>query len=137
MKLRKPFDGTYRITSTFQDHQNRTPPSTAPGIDFALPSGTPVMAAADGTVYLARYGGAGGRYVRIRHEGGVVTLYAHLSQLLVPEGTQVKAGSVIGLSGNSGTNTTGPHLHFAVWDANQLRQGGNGRWVDPLPLLEE
>ena len=131
MQLLKPVDGNQRITCGFDCHASRTPPSSAPGIDYAVPSGTPVKAAADGRVSRARYGGAGGKHVWLSHVGGR-TLYAHLSALLVPEQTVVKAGDVIGLSGNTG-HSTGPHLHFSFYELPEF----NGGWRDPEPMVED
>ena len=102
------------------------------GIDIAVPAGTPIRAAAEGTVVLATTNIAGGvpvgygTYVLIAHGGGEYTLYGHLSSLGVRAGQRVAAGQVIGLAGTTG-NSTGPHLHFEV------RYGT--RPVDPLPLL--
>lgn len=88
------------------------------GIDFAVDIGTPVVAAADGRVSVAGQDLTGyGLHIRVEHTFGM-TLYGHLSSLLVVSGQQVKAGEVIGLSGNSG-NSTGAHLHF------ELRKPGN------------
>lgn len=83
------------------------------GMDIGVGQGTPVKAAAAGTVVLAsRYGGYG-LAIKIDHGRGLVTLYAHLSQIDVEVGQKVAAGQQIGYSGNTGTST-GPHLHFSV-----------------------
>lgn len=87
------------------------------GVDFVAPRGTPVKAAAPGEVIEAHWKGGGfGRYIRIRHAGGLETAYAHLSRIAggVAPGARVEAGQVIGYSGSSGL-TTGPHLHYEVW----------------------
>jgi hypothetical protein len=89
------------------------------GIDFPVLTGTPVMASADGVVLLtySPYDRAYGTHVWIRHDmpDGTVyrTLYAHLSQINVSNNQRVTAGTVVGLSGNTG-NSTGPHLHFSL-----------------------
>ncbi|MDE6590702.1 MAG: M23 family metallopeptidase [Oscillospiraceae bacterium] len=83
------------------------------GMDLAVPTGTPVRAALDGTVRSAKYDSSYGYYVSIDHGGGLVTLYAHNSRLLVHAGQTVKAGDVVSLSGSTG-RSTGPHLHFEV-----------------------
>ncbi|MGM0669723.1 MAG: M23 family metallopeptidase, partial [Gemmatimonadota bacterium] len=67
-----------------------------------------------------------GRVVWLDHPGDVLTVYAHLSAVLVQAGQEVKGGQVIALSGQSG-RATGPHLHFEVWRW--------GREVDPVPFL--
>jgi murein DD-endopeptidase MepM/ murein hydrolase activator NlpD len=103
------------------------------GIDLSMPFGTPVFAAADGVVVLARpmTDPAGalvgyGNYVIIQHDAGLKTLYGHLLAIGVKEGDQVKRGQLIGLVGSTG-NSTGPHLHFEVRIDNSP--------VDPLQML--
>lgn len=96
------------------------------GVDLDVSSGTPLNAAGGGTVILAsRYGGYG-LTVKIDHGGGLVTLYAHMSQIDVSVGERVAAGDPIGYSGNTGV-TTGPHLHFSLYQ--------NGSPIDPMPWL--
>ncbi|MGS0765959.1 peptidoglycan DD-metalloendopeptidase family protein [Syntrophomonas curvata] len=96
---KSPFGGR---GSTFHD-----------GIDIANDSGTPVVAAADGTVTFAGWKGAYGRLVEIDHSYGYVTKYGHNSALLVDVGDKVKKGEEIARVGNTG-RSTGPHLHFMV-----------------------
>jgi len=95
------------------------------GVDFAAPFGTPVVAAADGEVVLAKWVGGYGRLVRIEHDGAYESAYAHLQRYAtgVKAGARVTKGQVIGYVGNSGT-ATGPHLHFVL-----LR---DGKPLDPL-----
>lgn len=93
------------------------------GLDLSAKTGTPVYAAADGTVEIAMYNYSYGNYVLLYHEGGVATLYAHASKLLVKEGQKVKKGDVIMLVGSTGYST-GPHLHYEV--------RVSGTRVDPL-----
>lgn len=83
------------------------------GLDMHGNAGDPIRAAADGKVIFAGVKGGYGNAVMIDHGGGMVTLYAHQSKLLVKEGERVKAGDVIGLIGSTGLST-GPHLHFEV-----------------------
>lgn len=101
-------------------------PSFHTGIDIAVPEGTPVRAAAAGTVTFAGWHEGFGVLVVIDHGNGYESFYAHLSKLLVGAGQSVSAGDVIALSGNTGLST-GPHLHFEV---RYL-----GTPVDPRPLL--
>ncbi len=105
------------------------------GLDFGVPCGTRVRAAADGVVTQLeeRDQDGYGRYVRLAHGDGVVTLYAHLERPLVQPGQAVRAGEEVGRSGNSGFST-GPHLHFEVRLPGQEGNGYGGA-VDPLPLL--
>ncbi len=103
------------------------------GTDLAAPTGTPVLAAKDGTVTTADYLGGYGLTVILHHEQGTEeTRYAHLSQLMVRPGETVKQGDVVGLVGSTG-NSTGPHLHFEV---RQLTAQG---WVlvNPNELLQQ
>jgi murein DD-endopeptidase MepM/ murein hydrolase activator NlpD len=96
------------------------------GLDFRVPSGTPVAAMNDGTVLLARPLYFEGNFVVLDHGQGLLTLYLHLSEFKVKEGDQVKRGQVIGLSGGTG-RATGPHLHVAVrWQ---------GTYLDPAQLM--
>lgn len=83
------------------------------GIDLAVGTGTPVLAAADGVVRLAGSHKSYGNYLRILHADGDETLYAHLQYLFVRSGQQVTAGQVLGTVGQTG-NATGPHLHFEL-----------------------
>ena len=81
------------------------------GVDLPFPTGTPVYAAFDGKVRMAKYYKAYGNLVVIRHENGLETFYAHLSKIMVSEDEWVSAGSIIGLGGSTG-RASGPHLHF-------------------------
>lgn len=86
------------------------------GIDFGSPVGTPVLAAAAGSVIIARssgYNGGYGLYIVVNHANGTQTLYSHLSGVGVSVGDKVEKGQVIGKVGNSG-KSTGPHLHFEI-----------------------
>lgn len=86
------------------------------GIDLGAPVGTPVIAAAGGTVIVSRnsgWNGGYGNYVVILHPNGTQTLYAHLKNSVVLQGGRVEQGQLIGYSGNTG-KSTGPHLHFEV-----------------------
>jgi murein DD-endopeptidase MepM/ murein hydrolase activator NlpD len=97
------------------------------GLDFRVPTGTPVAAMNDGTVLLARPLYFEGNFVVLDHGQGLLTLYLHLSEFKVKEGDTVKRGDVIGLSGGTG-RATGPHLHVAVrWQ---------GTYLDPARLLQ-
>ncbi len=85
-----------------------------PGIDISAPYGSPVMAAADGYVLSAKWGGALGHCVKITHGAtGFKTVYGHLKEYFVRSGQAVRRGEIIGLVGRSG-RTTGKHLHYEV-----------------------
>ncbi len=82
------------------------------GIDIKVYVGDTIRAAFDGKVRIVRYEAKGyGKYIVIRHNNGLETIYGHLSKQLVSENQEVKAGDVIGLGGNTG-RSTGSHLHF-------------------------
>jgi murein DD-endopeptidase MepM/ murein hydrolase activator NlpD len=118
----RPSDGV--LTSPFGPRWGRR----HGGIDLAAGPGSPVRAAAPGTVSAAGAEGAYGNVVRIQHAGGVETVYAHLSAAEVAVGATVSAGEQIGREGDTG-RSTGPHLHFEV------RQGDVA--VDPLRWLAD
>jgi len=97
------------------------------GLDFRVPTGTPVAAMNSGTVLLARFLYFEGNCVVIDHGQGLLTLYFHLSEFKVKEGDQVQRGQIVGLSGGTG-RATGPHLHVAVrWQ---------GTYLDPARLMQ-
>ena len=99
------------------------------GIDIANRIGTPIRAAADGTVINAGPAQGFGLWVRIRHDDGTITVYGHVNEVVAPTGTRVSAGQEIATIGNRG-QSTGPHLHFEVW------QNGKDK-IDPLPWLAQ
>ena len=99
-----------------------------PGIDLATRAGTPVLAAANGTVTYAGRESDGAVVVKIRHDDGYVTLYGHLNpDLHVKVGDRVSRGQELGTEGSTG-NSTGPHLHFGLY-------AKNGTAIDPTPFL--
>lgn len=113
---RYPFSGHYRISSSFnlrRHHPVTGRISPHKGTDFAMPSGTPVNAPADGRVELVGNHPLAGRYIVIRHDNGYKTRYLHLSKPLVSRGERVTRGERIALSGNTG-RSTGAHLHYEV-----------------------
>ncbi|MEQ8324673.1 MAG: peptidoglycan DD-metalloendopeptidase family protein [Vicingaceae bacterium] len=84
------------------------------GMDFTAPTGTPIYATGNGTIKRADNSAKGyGNHVRIDHGYGYVTLYAHMSKILVRPGQKVKRGDIIGLVGNTG-KSVGPHCHYEV-----------------------
>lgn len=97
------------------------------GIDLRASVGTPIYAADGGEVIYCGTASGYGKLIKVRHDNGDVTYYAHLSSYSVSVGTRVYKGQQIAKSGNTG-RTTGPHLHF------ELRKGGTTR-VDPLKYL--
>lgn len=93
------------------------------GVDFRALIGTPVRAALSGTVLAINYGAVPncqyGKWVLIKHQNGLATLYAHLSDISVQNGAVVSTGQVIGFSGDTGY-ATGPHLHLSVYVAEAV-----------------
>ena len=127
--LTYPFSGSYGVSNPYGAPSDRYVRGYHPGVDFAMPEGTPVYAAAPGAVTFTGDAGAYGGLVTVSHGGGVETLYAHLSRFAVfadREQPQVATGTLLGYSGNTGLST-GPHLHFEARE--------NGEPVDPTPYL--
>lgn len=126
--LRTPVDGA-RISSKFGSRLHPILGYTTMhrGIDFAVPGGTPIMAAGNGTIEFAGENGGYGRYVRIKHTGVFSTAYAHMSGYAkgLRKGAKVRQGQVIGYVGASGL-ATGPHLHY------ELLSGGSQ--INPLSV---
>ena len=100
------------------------------GIDYAVPTGTDVLAIADGTIVNANWGRSYGVQLVCSIDGGWI-IYAHLSATLVKPGAKIKAGQVIAKSGNTG-NSTGPHLHVEL--RNHIRWS-LGSDMDLSPLI--
>lgn len=125
--------------STVGDSSNTSVPSGRPvggvltqgytsshnGLDFGIPIGTNVHSSMDGTVIYAGWNNQGYGNLVIVENGAYKTYYAHLSEIPVSVGESVRAGDVIGLSGNTG-NSTGPHLHY------EIRK--NGVNIDPTNI---
>lgn len=94
------------------------------GQDIALVMNTPIRDARDGMVISTTPTTAGGNQVIVQHNNGWRTGYAHLNSVVVKTGQHVKQGDIIAYSGNTGSHTTGPHLHFTMKDAQ-------GNTLDP------
>ena len=125
--LKAPLKFT-RISSGYSLHRRHPVHGTVrahTGVDYAAPTGTPVMSIGDGTVISAGWSGGGGNTVKIRHNSVYTTAYLHLSRFAVKAGQRVSQGQVIGYVGMTGT-ATGPHLDFRVWK--------NGSPINPLKL---
>jgi murein DD-endopeptidase MepM/ murein hydrolase activator NlpD len=98
------------------------------GIDIANEIGTPIYSTAAGEVVESGPASGFGKWVRVQHGDGTISVYGHISRSLVSEGDQVAAGEQIAEMGNRG-QSTGPHLHFEIW------QDG-GEKIDPLSWLQ-
>ena len=128
-----PISGAYELSATFGNSGDRWT-SKHSGQDFAVPTGTEVVAVHGGTVVKAGGNGAGdgpayGNAVVVEHGDGTFTQYAHLSEVEVAVGDEVSTGEVIALSGNTG-NSSGPHLHFEVRTTADY-----GSAIDPMKFL--
>lgn len=123
-----PCPGYSRISSTF-GYRNAPLAGASTnhkGVDFAAPTGTPIYAAASGTVTSAGYSGKAGNLIIINHGNGLLTYYMHCNTIYVSAGQKVSKGQNIGQVGTTG-NSTGPHLHFQVMS--------NGTPVNPMNYL--
>ncbi|MEO8926040.1 MAG: M23 family metallopeptidase [Caulobacteraceae bacterium] len=137
--LRTPVDGA-RITSSFglRLHPILGFTRMHQGVDFGASLGAPVLAAGDGVVEEARWAGGYGRWLKIRHDRGLETGYAHLSAWAagVAPGARVRQGQVVAYVGATGL-ATGPHLHYEVFAGGQridpqLARAAGPEGVDPL-----
>lgn len=123
-----PCPSSYGITSPFGYRNAPTQGASSyhQGVDFGASTGSPIVAAASGTVTVATYSESAGNYVTISHGNGLYTVYMHASALYVKAGQKVSAGEQIAAVGSTGYST-GPHLHFGVMQ--------NGTYVDPMNYL--
>lgn len=121
------------VTAEFRDPHYPKKWGTHNAIDLRAKQFTEIVAPANGYVFQTKDNGMGYSYIILAHKNNLVTVYGHVTEILVKPGTIVKQGEVIGLSGGTpgtkgaGLQTTGPHLHFEVWK--------NGESVDPLDYL--
>lgn len=99
-----------------------------PFIDITAPEGSVVKAVLDGTVVFAGWSEEAGNTIQIQHEGDIISIYKHNEKLLKKAGEKVTAGSPIALVGNTGSVTTGAHLHFELWH--------EGEAVDPARFIK-
>lgn len=123
----KPTEYT-RISSPFgtRIHPITRKKHTHKGIDMAAPRMTPIYATADATVTFAAYNGGYGNFVKLNHENGYKTAYAHMHKIAVKNGDKIKKGDLVGYVGTTGSST-GNHLHYEVYYKDQL--------VDPATTL--
>lgn len=131
--FQQPLSQNYPITSQFGYCEDLFTGEIAyhSGTDIGDPGGTPILAAADGTVTIANaidsWGGGYGYHIKINHNDTFDTLYAHCSSICVTVGQEVKRGEVIGYVGTTG-NSTGNHLRFEVWK--------NGKCTDAINFFK-
>jgi murein DD-endopeptidase MepM/ murein hydrolase activator NlpD len=112
--LKTPVDGA-RLTSGFGMRMHPILGFTRmhKGVDFGVPTGTPIYAAGDGVIEFAGWAGGYGHFVKIRHNTRMETAYGHMSRIVATNGEHVHQGEVIGYVGMTG-DATGPHLHYEV-----------------------
>lgn len=123
LPLAMPVKSSFRYTSGFGRRWGRM----HEGVDMAGPTGTPVYATGDGVISFAGRQSGYGNLIKVTHELGTETRYAHLSKIRVKRGQRVSQGELIGDMGNTG-RSTGPHLHYEVHM--------NGRAVDPMRFIK-
>lgn|GEM_PF-1073919 len=124
--FRWPIQGSLTSTYGWRTHPISGQETFHDGLDIAASTGTPIGAAAGGTVKFAGWSGGYGRFVVIDHGDGLETRYGHMSSIGVSTGQVVSAGEIIGYVGQSG-DATGPHVHF------EIRK--NGKTLDPRDYL--
>lgn len=122
-----PLEGMHFFTPLKGVVSNGFNRATHPAIDITAPAGSVVKAALDGTVVYAGWSDEYGYTIQIQHDGGLITGYKHNNRLLKKMGDKVSAGTPIAYMGNTGSLTTGDHLHFEVWH--------NGEPLDPSDLI--
>lgn len=128
-KLQWPVPGYSRISSPYGNriHPILKTQRFHSGIDVPAPTGTSIVAAGQGKVVYSGDMGGYGKTIVIDHGGGIMTLYAHNSRLLLSVGDSVTRGQKVALAGSTGLST-GPHLHFEVRK--------DGKYVDPIPYVK-
>ena len=102
-------------------------PVTHPFVDITAPAGSLISAIADGTVIYDGWSDDTGYTIHIQHSNDIISIYKHNDKLLKKAGDKVKAGTPIALMGNTGSLSTGPHLHFELWH--------NGETLDPTQYI--
>jgi murein DD-endopeptidase MepM/ murein hydrolase activator NlpD len=128
--LRWPLNVSGRISSGFGKRSSPTAGASTDhkGLDIAVSSGTPIVAAASGTVVTSTYSSSAGNFIMISHGKRLYTVYMHCSRRVVSAGDKVNKGEVIGYVGSTGIST-GSHLHFGV--------SKNGSYVNPLNYVKQ
>ncbi|TYS64482.1 M23 family metallopeptidase [Sutcliffiella horikoshii] len=120
----------FRISSKFGIMEEIRDGKPHTGIDFAMPEGTDLRAIGDAVVErVVNYGSENiGKGVILKLEDGTRAIYGHMDSISVKEGAVIKAGDLLGASGNTG-HSSGAHLHFGLWK--------DGEYIDPTPIAEQ
>lgn len=121
-----PFKDRWPVSCDFKCHKDREPPSNAPGVDYAAPTMTPVLAVAAGKIVGLRWRDAGGRSFWIDHGDRWMSYYAHNKAVAALTGERVEQGQVVSYVGSTG-HSTGPHLHLSLRRSTV--------WIDPDLVL--
>ncbi len=114
-KRNLPIEGLHFFTPLKGVVSQGYDPAVHPYIDITAPSGSVVKAILDGTVISAGWSDDAGYTIQIQHDGDIISIYKHNEKLLKSTGDKVTAGAPIALVGNTGTLSTGEHLHFELW----------------------
>jgi murein DD-endopeptidase MepM/ murein hydrolase activator NlpD len=134
----KKITGRFGTLSEFRRRNNMQPHS---GVDFAMPQGTPIPAIANGTVVLNQFSKVLGHVLvqRVMGKDGKLYFvgYCHLEFVGLPTGTKVKLGDIIGKVGNSGSASTGPHLHMTVSKELKGVFGPTSVKQDPIQFIKD
>jgi LysM repeat protein len=125
--FRSPLTGRYTSFVGMRIHPTLGFSKYHNGVDIACHQGTWVGASAGGTVEYAGWGGAIGNYIKVDHHNGYETMYGHLSKIYVHEGQKIKGGQLIARSGSTG-RSTGPHLHFTIWENHVVKNPMDFLW---------
>jgi len=137
--MRLPFDDEFRLTQGWGENPQiykKFGLKAHNGIDWALPTGTPVLAPHSGKIYEREYDRDGyGNYIKIENDR-FGSILAHLKKFDVKIGDEVEEGQQIGLSNNTG-NSTGPHLHWGLYPKPRNRRNGYSGTEDPFKYLKE
>lgn len=130
-EVKFPLGAESRISSKFGERLDPLNPTTIrfhAGLDLKASMNTPVLSIFNGTVSATGWGPLGGYYVRIDHSDGISSYYCHLNEITCVTGQKVSQYESIAFSGNTGSRTTGPHLHFSLYI--------DGITVDPAVLFD-
>lgn len=126
-KRNLPIEGLHFFTPLKGVVSQGYDPAVHPYIDITAPAGSVVKAVLDGTVINDSWSEDAGYTIQIQHDGDIISIYKHNEKLLKKTGEKVTAGAPIALTGNTGTLTTGEHLHFELWY--------KGETVDPARFI--
>lgn len=117
-KAKKSFSEFYLVDPVQGKVSQKFNAENHPAIDIVTVKDEPILACLEGVVIHSAYNDKDGWVIMIKHPTDITSVYKHCSKVLKEIGDFVSAGDAIGIVGNTGTNTTGPHLHFELWSSN-------------------